>query len=135
MSTVKNKAVKNKKTEPKKLIPVSLFCSFIIAFLKESAINVDGIVTVIDVQLCDKVIELGYSTWSVNCLPTELIKKDSVHKKTATYKHYMRKFIKDFFDIEVIEIHNDEFFIDADIENENFQKIEKGLETLGFVTK
>ncbi len=135
MSNVKNKAVKNKRVEVIKTIPTHLFCSFIIHFLKESAIVVDGIVTVIDKDLYTKINELGYASWLVNCLPTELIKKESNHKKTASYKHYMRKFIKDFFDIEIIEIHDNEFYIDADNENENFQKIEKGLKSLGFVTK
>ncbi len=138
MATAKKTKKQTSKKEEKeklKLIPGSLLCSFIWIFLNSRSIHVNGFMIGSYEPIIEKMNKLGYNTWKVQFIPDEVFKINLDHQKTPTYRHYLEKFILDVFEIEIIKIKDNEYYINSTIDNSYYAQIVKGLKQLGFVTK
>lgn len=121
-----------------KLIPLSLLCSFILVFFKNKCLNVNGCIVSAQEPIIIKLDELGYSIWLVPNIPDKIVTISTDQQKSPSYCHYLEKFIKDFFEIEIIKIRSNEYFIDKspkDEFNNTIRFVKEGLESLGFVVK
>jgi hypothetical protein len=137
MTAVKRQKKQSKKEseEIQKMIPESLLCSFIFIFLKTKAININGYIIVSYEPLNKKLIDCNYNSWLVNSIPDGVFKVRTDQQKNPTYRHYLEKFIKDFFEIEIIKLKENEYYIDSTPEKEYYEVVKKGLKSIGFVTK
>ncbi len=123
------------KKEVKKLIPNYLICSFLYAFFGGKYLSVDGLIMTEDPVIDKELLSLGYQSWLVDHVADTVVKNNTGHLRTPSYKSNLEKFVWDFFKVEILKLKVNEYYIDTEEDNKNFNIITKGLEKLGFVTK
>ncbi len=128
-------ATKKKQAKVKlKLIPLSLMNTFVQVFTGAKMFVQSNSIIIDNKEIADKLVGLGYDSFFFNTIPANLTSFKVDHLKINSYKYYLTKFIKDYFELQLVHIKENEYYIDTDNEAV-FEVIKKGMIRLGFVIK
>ncbi len=128
------KKIKKQSVKKEKLIPISLVASFSYVFFKSNLFVQGSCLLMDDKNLADILKALGYDVIHIGGIPNQLVKVKIDHLKIPSYKYYLHKFIFDCFEINIIELSKNRYFIDT--QNElDYDSISTGLIKLGFITE